>query len=86
MRAFSKRPDDPVSAGKHRCPVHSLVGQQLDLPRDYGEGIAEKLRALGHKVRASRTAGAPSLLHIDQKTGKKHAAGDPRGRRSAAAY
>ena len=58
----------------------------LFLPRDYGEDVAEKLRALGHRVRGSRTAGAPSLLSIDQKTGKKHAAGDPRGRRSAAAY
>jgi gamma-glutamyltranspeptidase/glutathione hydrolase len=49
--------------------------------------LVKELEARGHKVTVSRgSLWAPVMLRIDQKTGQKEAAGDPRAGRHAGAY
>ena len=58
----------------------------LSVPRRIDDAIFQELFARGHVIRRGGSVGAPVLLYVDPKTGHKHAAGDPRTRRSAAAY
>ncbi len=48
----------------------------LTTTRDMSDSVVEELKRRGHKTKVGRTAGASTVLAIDPKTGKKHAATD----------
>jgi gamma-glutamyltranspeptidase/glutathione hydrolase len=91
---FGLPPDKAVTAPRFGTNHHlgsfrqkpPELGSLLVNP-EVGEEAIKDLRARGHRVTISnRALWAPCMLSIDAKTGRLHAAGDPRARRHAGAY
>lgn len=91
---FGKSPAEAVSAPRF-CTKHHLgsfnqtapvLGSLLLYP-EFAKTTVDDLTARGHKITMPKNHFAePSLILIDQKTGILNVAGDPRGKRYAAAY
>jgi gamma-glutamyltranspeptidase/glutathione hydrolase len=90
---FGFEPDKAVSAPRFSTRhLHNLFGHQpprlgtLTVPTGIGEQAMANLRARGHKLDdGPGVVGRPSIILITPD-GVRHAAGDPRARRSATAY
>jgi gamma-glutamyltranspeptidase/glutathione hydrolase len=91
---FGMAPDAAVTAP--RFLTHHFTGSfgqtppelgSLILQAEVGEKVSEGLKGRGHDVSRTRApVWHPVALSIDPATGEKHAAGDPKARRHAAAY
>jgi len=91
---FGLAPDAAMTAP--RFMTHHFTGSFRQTPPDLGdlrlqsdvsEKVFEDLRARGHDVSPTRApVWHPVMVSIDPATGEKHAAGDPKARRHAAAY
>jgi gamma-glutamyltranspeptidase/glutathione hydrolase len=91
---FGMSPADAVTAPRFATKHH--LGSFNQTPADLGslllypefsKAVIKDLSDRGHKISISQKHFAePSLIVIDQKTGVKNVAGDPRAKRHAAAY
>ena len=91
---FGFTPSEAVTAP--RFVTNHLIGSfnqppprlgSLSIYQAVGEDTIKALKARGHRLRTAKPPLAhPVMLTVDQTTGRKQAAGDPKARRHARAY
>ena len=76
--------DSPCSPSFNQPPLS--LGS-LTICEEFGEKTPIDLKSRGHNVSATKGAiGAPVVIRMDERTGQKQVAGNPKAGRSVGAY